>query len=323
MSCFCCLSEDAQVGKVLSKFAPQPVSQACNFMLQKLVGRVVPASNNQQPLYAPGSGKPCVYYKISVEECWQITEIDEETGERRSNESWEQILVDEQCRDFYLQDGMNKLFINGSNRAACKIQSEAEDSGGGWFSFKEPPPGVRALVGTRRPEFGFHTSVQADGDYELRRRTGEIRYTEKAFDVNEILACLGVPVPNTDPFTGQQIQVLQPFNEESLTDEFFESAGWSAYETKSWHSLLQNGAAVLLSDSTHFTDGVAVQPITNMQPWMIQPLTTQLLIAQPQMYAPVQPVILAPVQVTPVMPCTIVAPVIVSQPGVVQIVPSN
>ena len=38
--CFCCLSEDAQVGKVLSKFDSQPVSMATNFMLQKVRRRI-------------------------------------------------------------------------------------------------------------------------------------------------------------------------------------------------------------------------------------------------------------------------------------------
>jgi hypothetical protein len=318
---------------------------ANNFMLQKLVGRVVPTSMNQMPMYAPGSGKACVYYKIEVEECWKVTEIDEETGSRSTREEWESICVDEQCRDFYLQDGMNKLFVNGSNRPACKIQAQEDDTDlGGWFSHKEPPPGVTALVGSRKPDWFPQTSVQMDGDMEMRRRTGEIRFSEKAFDVNELLACLGVPVPGTDPFTGQPIQMLQPFDESSLTDEYFEQAGWSDYEKKSWHKLLSERSAVLLSDNPDFTEGTIIQPLQNMQPWMIQPLTPQIILAQPStynlidcfvrrkpypllttlpfldLYQVIQPQIISPVVITPIMPNVIVpvqvAPVIL-QPGVV------
>lgn len=62
--CYCCLSEEAKVGRVLEKFSPAPVSQAKDGMLQKLVGRVVLAGT--QPFYAPGSGRPCVWYRVEV-----------------------------------------------------------------------------------------------------------------------------------------------------------------------------------------------------------------------------------------------------------------
>jgi hypothetical protein len=315
----------------MTKFAPQPVSQATNFMLQKLVGRVVPASNNQQPLYAPGSGKACVYYKIKIEEEYIVTSVSEKSDSSdksvHTSREWKEVLVDEQCRDFYLQDGTSKLFVNGSNRGACKIQSVEKQTKAcvkGLFARTadraELPPGVKALVECRKPDWNFLAPVHSAHSVETRRRSGAMKFTEKAFDVNEFIACLGVPVPNTDPFTGQQIQVLQPFNEESLTEEYFKSEKWSALRKKSWHALLKDGEAVMLSDLPECTGEVTVQPIptTDMQPWMFQPLTPQLIMAQPQMYAPVQPTILAPVQVTPVMPGTVpIAPVVV-QPGAVQ-----
>ena len=54
------------MGRVLEKFSPAPVSQAKDGMLQKLVGRVVLAGT--QPFYAPGSGRPCVWYRVEVSE---------------------------------------------------------------------------------------------------------------------------------------------------------------------------------------------------------------------------------------------------------------
>lgn len=45
--------------------------------------------------------------------------------------------------DFYLQDGISKVFVNGSNRGQCKVQSSV-DAGGGASIFNQPPPGACA-----------------------------------------------------------------------------------------------------------------------------------------------------------------------------------
>ena len=233
----CCMDERSKTHAVMAHFGAKPVSRANVGVLERLVGRVVLAGTQAEALYAPTTGKPCVYYRVKVEQEFEDIRRDNEGNTHRSFR-WQTIVEDERFVDFYLQDGGRKIFVNGSNRDACKIQAQEEESDlGGWFTFKEPPPGVRALVGHRRPDFHF-SDADYDGDVEMRYRTGEIRYTEKAFDVNEILACLGVPVPANDPFTGEAVQILQPANENSLTDEYFETAGWSDFDKKSWHSLL-------------------------------------------------------------------------------------
>ena len=101
MSCFCCLDEDAKVGKIMHKFSPVSVAQHRDFMLSVLVGRVVLAG--EAPLYAPGSGKPCVYYKIEIEQEWRVREVNDEDGSSTTHDEWETVVEDELCRDFYLQ----------------------------------------------------------------------------------------------------------------------------------------------------------------------------------------------------------------------------
>ena len=45
-------------------------------------------------------------------------------------------------------------------------------------------------------------------NHMLSGRTGRFRYTEESFDVNELLAALGVPTPATDPYTNQPVKIL-------------------------------------------------------------------------------------------------------------------
>jgi hypothetical protein len=139
------LDEGAKVGLVLDKFAPTPVKAAQDNTIQLLVGRVVIAG--QAPFYAPGSGKPCVYFNLVVEEEHHIVdhvEVDDGQGnkrmERRERDEWRVILKEEQYVDFYLQDGIFKVFVNGSNRGQCKVQSQKNTGHASIFS--RPPPGA-------------------------------------------------------------------------------------------------------------------------------------------------------------------------------------
>ena len=76
--CFCCLDEGAKVGRVLEKFGATPASRAEPGSLCKAVGRVVLAGN--VPFYAPGSGRPCVWYHVTVEQ--EFEEIREDSEGR-------------------------------------------------------------------------------------------------------------------------------------------------------------------------------------------------------------------------------------------------
>ena len=50
---------------------------------------------------------------------------------------------------------------------------------------------------------------------------------QSSFDVNELLAALGVVTPATDPFTREPVKSLKPIRADILTDEFMEQNKWS------------------------------------------------------------------------------------------------
>jgi len=184
--CFCCLNEGDKVGRVLQRFPPAPVSQAQDGTLQKLVGRVVLAG--QHPFYTPGGGIPCVYYNVVVEE-ERVEHRTDSEGRRQRHIVWHVICRDERFVDFYLQDGVNKLFVQGSNRGQCRIQGR--QGGGRSNFFNQPPPGIQMLIATHARGWGGW------GHHE--HRTGRFRYTESSFDVNELVAGLGVVTSGQDP----------------------------------------------------------------------------------------------------------------------------
>ena len=257
--CFCCLSEGEKVGRVLEKFNPIPVRNAKPGALAKCVGRIVLAG--QRPFYAPGNGKPCVYYHTIVEQ--EFEDIDEDQdGRVQRSFRWKKIAEDEQFVDFYLQDGATKLFVRGSDRSRCKIQGKTERSGSSSM-WNVPPPGIRALIAFRNPNFMWHGS-----GYDIEFATGRYRYSESSFEVNKLVAGLGVVQAATDP-TGQPILMLVPFNEQTLNEEYFIQNKWNDFEKRSWHDLLKT-PSVLLSDSAHFTQGVQIAPVTFAPQMMYQ-----------------------------------------------------
>jgi hypothetical protein len=248
--CFCCLDEGAKVGRVLEKFNAIPARQAQLGALNKVVGRVVLAGQN--PFYAPGSGRPCVYYKVKVEQEFEDIREDQDGRITRSFR-WQTIATDEQFVDFYLQDGISKIFVRGSDRAHCKIQGN-RDHGGTSGMWSVPPPGIRALIGFRNPNYRWHNS-----GFDLEFATGRYRYSEAAFEVNKLVAGLGVIQPAVDPM-GNSIMMLVPFAEDTLNEEYFKQNNWSDFDKRSWKDLLMN-PSVLLSDKPHFTSGVQVNPV--------------------------------------------------------------
>ncbi len=52
--------------RVLTRFMPVPCSKAEDGAMQKLIGRVVLAGN--MPFLAPGDMRPCVWYRVNVQE---------------------------------------------------------------------------------------------------------------------------------------------------------------------------------------------------------------------------------------------------------------
>jgi hypothetical protein len=298
------------VGMVLHKFKPHAARDCYDNMLQMLVGRIVLAGS--APLFAPASGRPCVFFRIEIEEEVSVREYDDETNTTSHRTEWNMVVKQEISRDFYIQDGIVKVFVNAADRDRCKIQAEKnEDEGSSWSSFREPPPGIRALVGEMNSGYDWVqiTDEDRDGDLEVRMRTGNLRYIERSFDINELVAVLGVAVPVTDPYTGNPTKCMQPFDDNSLTEDWMEGQGWEKDDVASWHKLLEE-PHVLISDNTEFTSVVDVAPAQDLPVFMVQTLEPGMVV--PGMYTPPALVVLPVIAVeNPVMPAdeTPVAPV--------------
>jgi hypothetical protein len=272
------LNEENKVHRVMAKFSPTPVSSILVGTLQKLVGRVVLPGNRAHYLYAPNSGKPCVYYRIKVEEERVHTETyTEEVGKEghtrkvektREVRDWHEIIDHQHGVDFYLQDGQTKVFIPGGSRGDVQIESTWDSSGhGGGIFDGRPPPGVCALLGGLVDmQWMNNLEVMLTGN----GRTGRLRYTECAFEVNELIAAIGVAAPATDPFTRQPVYALFPPQESMITEDMMDNMNWSKWDKRSWHDT-QQLPHVVLSDKIEFTRGVPIQPIMDLPAYMLQP----------------------------------------------------
>ena len=111
-------------------------------------------------------------------------------------------------------------------------------------------------------------------NHMLSGRTGRFRYTEESFDVNELLAALGVPTPATDPYTNQPVKILNAFTSSTVSERYMEDHEWSSWDKQSWKDLLKR-PEILLSDHDRFTGGVFVANISNLPPFMTQQMLNQ------------------------------------------------
>jgi hypothetical protein len=329
------LDEGEKVALVLAKFPSLPVSQAQDGALQKLVGRVVIAG--QTGFYAPVDNMPCVYYWASVEEeerHWR------ETRDQNGNVNgghweyrWVTVVQEEKYCDFYLQDGTAKVFVQGSSPGQCKRQGTGAtrtneftipifhdaitNAVAGFFNalagnvspryanLPPPAPGVWDMI-TRNKGYGWKGNSHS---------TGKFRAQQVSYDVNELVACLGVVGPATDHY-GFVCKRLNPINGQALTDKYCQENKWDSWDRQAWQDLVVNSPSVLTSDNVQFTAGVNVQPVMNLPVFMthvvLQPCSIQMLQSQTPVMQMVQQ---QPQQQTMVMQPQ---PVVMQQPQYVQ-----
>jgi len=266
--CYCCLSEDDKVKLLMEKFPAKGCSQATDGMIEKLVGVCAPAGN---VYYSPGGAKVCVYYKTVVEaeyHCIDYSTDQNGNQHRRDWNEWQTIHTEEQYSDFYLIDGNVKIFIKGSDRSRMKIQS-VEDNTPYPFRFEMMPPGIRACIAMKAPNVlgGFSSGFGARGGADRRYPTGNFRYMEKCFQMNEKIACFGLVTPAVDPYYNQPIKMLMEYAPSVLNEQYFAANKWDDHSIEAWKEFART-PCVLLSDSVQFTQGIQIQPWTPPQPLM-------------------------------------------------------
>lgn len=188
--------------------------------------------------------------------------------------------------DFFLTDGRTSVFINGARPGLCKVDGHTDI--GGRTDFSIPPPGIAMIIGQ---DIIGHMWT---GRHDI---TGRFRYSQRSFDVNEAVACLGVVAPGATP-DGQPCKIMQPATSGALPESFFKDHNWEEWDIDSWKELSRHGA-LLLSDDRKFTGSVSIAPLTQLpafqttpsnfagaQQYMPQPQQQQM--GGPQGYAPQQ-----------------------------------
>lgn len=240
--CYCCLGEENHVARVLRHYPAVPLAQAPNRAHQftKTVGRITlpPFETTQavsQCMYSPGSQKPCVYWRVVVEEEWIKIEDRRDNRGRHHSEStsWRKIVDHENYVDFYLQDGSTKLFINGRKRNQCKIQSTWDEGGSTWcrFSHHNLPSSIKWMIHRHATGFGgWHRSWHHRGRIG-HGPTGNFRWSECLFAVNEKITALGLlTAPMPDPYTQSQTMCLIPVDTNTISPEMMGEEDWSRWD---------------------------------------------------------------------------------------------
>ena len=113
--------------------------------------------------------------------------------------------------------------------------------------------------------------------------TGNFRYTQQSFDVNEQIAALGIVASGVDGF-GQPCKVLQPIQASACTPAFMEQNKWEEWDKEAWVELCSAGQSVLVTDHKKYCQVVAIPKIDNLPPQMQFDANRDL--TQPKFYAP-------------------------------------
>jgi len=220
------------------------------------------------------------------------------TGHRwEASHSWRKVVDEENYVDFYLQDGTIKLFVQGSQRDHCKIQSTWDEAGRAYSSFyyNDLPRSIEWLVHTYSPSFGGWSREWWRHGHHHDGPTGQFRWSECIYEVNEKIAALGVAsASNPDPYTQTTTLSLIPFDKQAMNPNATHvQENWSVWDIWSWSDLLDHGDAVMLSDSDEFTGGVEVQPALDLPRWQQQYTPTYAVWETPtdqwNQYAPTAP----------------------------------
>jgi hypothetical protein len=103
-------------------------------------------------------------------------------------------------------------------------------------------------------------------------RTGNYKARQRSFDVNEMVACLGILRVQSDAQ-----RFIYPLEKGTISEERMEKEKWGCLEKQSMRVLTET-PAILVSDDVHFTAGISVPPVPQTlmpsfasAPWVTQP----------------------------------------------------
>lgn len=246
--CFCCLSEDAQIQKVLKKMEICRVKDAKVGHSKFFVGRI---ALTQTPIYAPISNLPVAYYELDVEHLVTRQHQDEQ-GNTHTTRTWEHLLHDQKCSNFILSDPEGPpLYVPGELTTVkfyTLVNASGAGGGGNIFQSADPAGGNEAL----RAVLQRHGVATKPGFFGS---TPEIRYREGCFSVNEICAVLGTVSQGN--IMGCPVLTLSPCQTSALNEAYFQANQWESHDIKSWEALTATNS-LIGTDDPQYMKGVTV-----------------------------------------------------------------
>ena len=102
-------------------------------------------------------------------------------------------------------------FFHTASPTFCALFRAGENS------FMIPPPGIAYIIGSTM--FNFNWTHHGD------HRTGRFRYWQSSFDVNELVAALGVVQPGQDA-SGAPVKTMLPIRADALSPQFLAEHKW-------------------------------------------------------------------------------------------------
>lgn len=239
---------------------------------QMVLGRVTAATGIYQVCYflnlihlhvviafpvvqSPLNNRTCVYYEVTCEEEYQNWSQDKD-GNRNKSTSWKTRFTEIRAIDFLLTDPQfsGVTVYVPALQVPVKLHSDANQVNlnqgqQGLFSFgqSQVPPSILALC--QRNNFNpiINTAsniMHQDGP------TGNVRYHEKSFDLNEQIAVLGLVSDSV--FNSIPVKMMQPISQQSISEQFFKQENWDDWDQKAWKKLTEKPAIILTDDSALF-----------------------------------------------------------------------
>ena len=246
-----------------------------------IVGRIVLSQN---PIIAPISQQPCVYYEVVCEEYVRRVSTDSDGNEDVSY-GWESFLLERSQTDFLLADAAGQSVwvpaLSFSMRVISKEKAQwcEENDDGLYCNPCQPNPPLFSLL----ERHGVNVSK-----YFGSIGKPKMRFREESFCVNDLVAVLGTPTQSL--INGVPMLVINPATSDCFDEAYFEKNGWEGKHRKRWAQITSTPSLIATNHWEYFK-GVNVDTLPlsyQCAGGLGAPVTMQPSPMQQQRYPPQQ-----------------------------------
>jgi len=152
----------------LAKIKPKPIGSLKTNELSKITGK---ALHVKEPLIAPFSKRPCVFYSIKIEQ-------------KKSNgksSHWRTVVSEEKFQEFFIEKNGDFVMVQPADAPKNYISYLVPDKKTSSGSFNDPTPEFEALL--RR------YNINSTGVFGFNKA---LRYTEGIIEIGETITVAGI-----------------------------------------------------------------------------------------------------------------------------------